>query len=88
MQNENEKPCTEVQKGISHFLQIGGFVLQILLPTSTDQSRTDHNNVSGNNRENWIYFDQLDSILGARPSSTPVTLLQSGSSSNNSVTGD
>ena len=37
MQYENEEPCTEVQKSINHFLQIGGFVLQILLPTSTDQ---------------------------------------------------
>ena len=37
MQNKNEEPCTEVQKGISHFLQIDSFVLQILLPMSTDQ---------------------------------------------------
>jgi len=35
----------------------------------------DHNNVSGNNRENWPYFEQLDAILGTRPSSVPITLL-------------
>jgi len=38
----------------------------------------DHNNITGNNRENWSFFDQLDAILGTRVSSAPVTLLQSG----------
>ena len=38
----------------------------------------DHNNITGNNQENWPFFDQLDAILGTRASSAPVTLLQSG----------
>lgn len=79
MQNENEKPYTEVQKGINHVLKINGFcIAKFCFPRVQIK---DHNNVSGNNRENWTYFDQLDAILGTRPSSAPVTLLQSGSSS-------
>ena len=79
MQNENEKPYTEVQKGVNHVLKINGFcIAKFCFPRVQIK---DHNNVSGNNRENWTYFDQLDAILGTRPSSAPVTLLQSGSSS-------
>lgn len=79
MQNENEKPYTEVQKGINHVLKINGFcIAKFCFPRVQIK---DHNNVSGNNRENWTYFDQLDAILGTQPSSAPVTLLQSGSSS-------
>jgi len=29
----------------------------------------DHNNVSGNNRENWEYFKKINAILGTRPTS-------------------
>ena len=39
----------------------------------------DHNNISGNNRDNWEYFDELDAILGTRPTSAPVALVHSGS---------
>ena len=35
--------------------------------------------MSGNNREHWPFFDQVDAILDTRPSSAPVTLLQSES---------
>jgi len=35
----------------------------------------DHSNVTSNNWENWGFFD---AILGTRPSSAPVILLQSG----------
>ena len=38
----------------------------------------DHNNVSGNNRDNWKYFDEMDAILGTRPTSAPVALVHSG----------
>jgi len=38
----------------------------------------DHNNVSGNNRENQEYFDEMDGILGTRPTSAPVALVHSG----------
>ena len=38
----------------------------------------DHNNVSGNNRENREYFDEMDGILGTRPTSAPVALVHSG----------
>ena len=75
MPSKNEKPCIEVQKGISHFLQIG---CKFCFPRVQIK---DHNNVLGNNGENWVYIDQLNGILGTWPSSAPVTLLQSGSSS-------
>ena len=26
-----------------------------------------HNNISGNNREDWEYLDDMDAILGIRP---------------------
>ena len=54
---QNEKPYIEVQKGISHYLKIDGFcIAKFCFPQVQIK---DHNNVSGNNRENWIYFNQL-----------------------------
>ncbi|XP_065920375.1 zinc finger and SCAN domain-containing protein 29-like [Dysidea avara] len=45
----------------------------------------DHNNVSGNDRENWEYFDQFDAILGTRPTSVPVSLVLSGTDDSSQV---
>ena len=74
VQNQNEKLYTKVQKGIDQFISIS---LREYIRTQIK----DHNNVSGNNRENWPYFKQLDVILSTKPSSTPITLLQSGNAS-------
>jgi len=72
VQNQNEKLYTKVQEGIHQFISSS-------LREYMRIQIKDPNNVLGNNRENWLYFDQLDAILGTRPSSTPITLLQSGS---------
>ena len=37
----------------------------------------DHN-ITGNNRENWEYFEEMDAILGTRATSVPVALVHSG----------
>lgn len=38
----------------------------------------DHNNKTGNGRKMCKFYSELDSILGHRPASLPVTLLDSG----------
>ena len=52
-------------------------LLQVVGYKSLSQIK-DHNNVSGNNRDNWEYFDDMDAILGTRPTSPPIALIHSG----------
>ena len=40
----------------------------------------DHNNKTGNGRKQCKFYKELDCILGHRPASTPITLLDSGNS--------
>jgi len=34
--------------------------------------------LTGKNRENWEYFDEMDAILGTRATSAPVSVVLSG----------
>ena len=52
-------------------------LLQVVGYKSLSQIK-DHNDVSGNNKENWEYFDDMDAILGTKPPSPPIALIHSG----------
>ena len=41
----------------------------------------DHNTITGNGRQTSKFFDRLDCILGHRPASVPVVVLQAGTES-------
>ncbi len=43
------------------------------------QAVKDHNNKTGNGRKQCKFYKELDCILGHRPASTPVTLLDAAS---------
>ncbi|KAJ7369649.1 hypothetical protein OS493_037332, partial [Desmophyllum pertusum] len=38
----------------------------------------DHNSRSGNNRETFEYFDEMDEVLGCRPNITPKSVVECG----------
>ena len=38
----------------------------------------DHNSQSGNNRESFEYFDEMDEVLGSKPNITPKEVVECG----------